>query len=371
MRRRAVRSITSLAAGFVILCAATQAAAQAPSITTATLSGGWLTVVGDRLTGATGVTVGPLTVTGIMVSADGTLLTGILAGTLGDGSHLLSVTTSTTGQFTCDIIPPGPDWVCVEGGGWVPPDHPLAFQVASTASTLFVLAVGGGGPAGPVGPAGPAGATGPDGPVGLTGPQGFAGTTGSTGATGLTGSTGATGSSGSTGPAGPTGPTGPGGAAGSIGPTGLTGATGPVGPTGLLEFASFYALMPTDNPATVAPGITVILPRDGAASGAIVRAATDAFLLPAIGVYSVTFHAAVTEAGQLQLTLNGTPLADTVVGRATGTGQIVGGALVQTTTTNTVLRLVNPPGNAGVLTFTPFAGGAQPVSAQLIIMRIQ
>ena len=38
---------------------------------------------------------------------------------------------------------------------------------------------------------------------------------------------------------------------------------------------------------------------------------------------------------------------------------------------NVVLRLVNPPGNAGVLTFTPFAGGAQPVSAQLIIMRIK
>ena len=40
---------------------------------------------------------------------------------------------------------------------------------------------------------------------------------------------------------------------GPIGPTGPTGATGGIG--GILSFADFYALMPPDNAATVAPGI--------------------------------------------------------------------------------------------------------------------
>jgi len=46
------------------------------------------------------------------------------------------------------------------------------------------------------------------------------------------------------------------------GPTGPTGATG-----GILNFADFYALMPPDNSATVAPGTDVSFPQDGPNSG--------------------------------------------------------------------------------------------------------
>ena len=51
---------------------------------------------------------------------------------------------------------------------------------------------------------------------------------------------------------------------GSTGPAGLDGATGATGPTGpagsVLNFADFYALMPPDNAATVAPGTDVSFP---------------------------------------------------------------------------------------------------------------
>lgn len=51
---------------------------------------------------------------------------------------------------------------------------------------------------------------------------------------------------GATGPIGPTGP---------VGPTGATGTAG-----GVLNYADFYALMPPDNAATVAPGTDVSFP---------------------------------------------------------------------------------------------------------------
>jgi len=82
------------------------------------------------------------------------------------------------------------------------------------------------------------------------------------------------------------------------------------------------------------------------------------------------FQVSVTEAGQLQLTLNGAPLAYTVVGRATWTSQIIGLVII-TTTINSVLTVRNPADNATALTITPLVGGTQPVSAHLVITQIQ
>lgn len=49
------------------------------------------------------------------------------------------------------------------------------------------------------------------------------------------------------------------------------------------------------------------------------------------------------EAGQLILTLNGDDLAYAVAGRATGTSQIIGMAIVITTAINSILTVRNPP----------------------------
>jgi hypothetical protein len=185
---------------------------------------------------------------------------------------------------------------------------------------------------------------------GAVGPQGPPGAPGSPGATG------------STGPAGATGP---------VGPTGPTGPTGPSG--GPIDFSDFYALMPGDNAANVAPGSDISFPQNGPASAGtnIFRNNSSEFTLGAIGTYQVMFQVSVDEPGQLDLTLNSFELAYTVVGRATGTSQIVGMALVQTTEINSILTVRNPAGNPVALTVTPIAGGTHAVSAHLIITRIQ
>jgi hypothetical protein len=188
---------------------------------------------------------------------------------------------------------------------------------------------------------------------------------------GLQGPAGETGPQGPPGPAGgPPGPQGPQGPQGATGPAGPTGPQGPAG--GVLDFADFFALMPPDNAATVAPGTDVSFPQNGPTSGAaIARTGPSSFNLSAIGIYQVLFQVSVDEAGQLILTLNGADLAYTVVGRATGTSQIVGMALVQTTVVNSILTVRNPAGNATALTITPLAGGTRPVSAHLVITRLR
>jgi hypothetical protein len=237
------------------------------------------------------------------------------------------------------------------------------------------------GPMGPTGPAGVPGATGATGVTGIdgaTGVQGLPGVPGATGATGATGVGGATGVQGLPGVPGATGATGASGNAGSPGNMGATGATGATGTAGgLVGFADFFALMPPDNAATVAVGGAVQFPQDGESSGngSIVRAGLSTFLLADVGVYQVSFQVSVTEAGQLVLALNQgggfLEIQSTVVGRATGTSQIVETALVRTVVPNSVLEVRNPVSESTALTITPLAGGTNPVSAHLVILQLQ
>ena len=156
-----------------------------------------------------------------------------------------------------------------------------------------------------------------------------------------------------------------------MGATGPTGPTGPAGTSGILSYADFYALMPPDNAATVAPGTDVSFPQDEPNSGTnITRTGASTFNLAEIGTYQILFQVGVNEAGQLQLTLNNAPLAYTVVGRAIGTSQIVEVTLIETTTINSILTVRNPAANPTALTITPNAGGTQPVSAHLVIIQI-
>jgi hypothetical protein len=207
---------------------------------------------------------------------------------------------------------------------------------------------------------------------GPSGPQGPSGNTGATGNPGATGATGAMGPAGPSGPIGATGLAGPTGLGGATGPAGATGPVGPTGPSGTIAFADFYALMPSDNAATIAAGGDISFPTNGPSSGAaIARVNPSTFNLSGVGTYQVIFQASISEAGQLVLTLNGTELTYTVVGRATGTSQIAGMYLVTTSSVNSLLTVRNPTGNPVALTMTPLAGGALPVSAHLMITQIQ
>jgi len=141
------------------------------------------------------------------------------------------------------------------------------------------------------------------------------------------------------------------------------------GAPAVVAYGFFFARMPADNAATVAVGGSVELPQDGPTSG-ITRMNATTFVLPAIGTYEVSWQVSVTEAGQLVLALNGVELAETVVGRATGTSQLVGHALITTTTASSTLTLRNPAGNSTALTITPLAGGTSSVTAGIVIKRI-
>jgi hypothetical protein len=140
----------------------------------------------------------------------------------------------------------------------------------------------------------------------------------------------------------------------------------------VLSFADFYALMPGDNPATVAIGAAVQFPQNGPAdgSGSIGRTGPSTFNLSAIGTYEVNFQVSVNEPGQLTIRLNGAILPYTTVGRATGTSQISGTCLVTTAAVNSILEVVNASSPVA-LTVTPVAGGVAPVSAHLVIKRLQ
>ena len=259
--------------------------------------------------------------------------------------------------------------------------------------TFVSTMVGPPGPEGPVGPAGPPGPSGgtpgPQGPQGIPGPAGAdglpgipgvnglpgpagpIGATGPQGIQGIAGIDGLPGPAGVIGPQGIQGPLGPQGVQGATGPAGPAGPIGPAGPSAITDCADFYALMPPDNAATIAPGADVAFSGTGPTSGsAISRISASSFNLATVSTYMIQFQVSVNEAGQLGLTLNGTPLVYTIAGQATGTNEIVGMALVTTSSPNSVITLRNPAGNPTALTITPLAGGAQPVSAHLMILKL-
>lgn len=72
----------------------------------------------------------------------------------------------------------------------------------------------------------------------------------------------------------------------------------------------------------------------------------------------------------LIVTLNENPLPYTVVRRATGTSQIVGTCIINTTSINSILTILNHSGNATALTITPNAGRTESVSVHLIIKKL-
>ena len=196
-----------------------------------------------------------------------------------------------------------------------------------------------------IGPMGPRGLQGPKGDPGPMGPQGFRG------------------------PIGETGPQGPIGETGPQGPIGETGPQGPAG--GISSYADFFAIMPPDNSSTIAPGTNVSFPQNGTInSTTISRLSDDTFNLSEIGSYLILFQVSITEAGQLVLSLNDAELDYTVVGRATGTSQISEMAIITTTSEDSVLSVRNPANEAAALTITPVAGGTNPVSAHLVIIKL-
>ncbi|MEX2661781.1 MAG: hypothetical protein WD227_07620 [Vicinamibacterales bacterium] len=93
------------------------AAAQGPSVTSASMTEGVITVAGHHLTGTTAVVVGGLDDTGLSINGDGTVLMGTVIGALLDGSHLLAITRTGSTPGTCGPQGFSPGFVCTAGGG--------------------------------------------------------------------------------------------------------------------------------------------------------------------------------------------------------------------------------------------------------------
>ncbi len=87
---------------------------------------------------------------------------------------------------------------------------------------------------------------------------------------------------------------------GSQGPAGPPGPRGPAGTPATSDYAEFFALMPPDNAATVAPGDPVSFPQDGPTDGTITRVNGSSFTLADVGTYQVTFQVSVNEAGAIR-----------------------------------------------------------------------
>ncbi len=210
---------------------------------------------------------------------------------------------------------------------------------------------------GPTGPTGPMGPMGPQGVQGYQGPQGAIGPTGPQGIAGPDGATGPTGPQGVTGAVGPTGPT---------GATGATGATGPAG--GISEYASFYALAPSDNPTAIAQNAAVEFPNTYASTANITKISDSVFNLVQAGTYLIDFKVNSNEPGQLAVALNGTVQTNATFGSAADNGLIDGKMILTLTAANTQLSIINPATTS--VTVTPSAGGTAATASNLSILKL-
>jgi hypothetical protein len=138
----------------------------------------------------------------------------------------------------------------------------------------------------------------------------------------------------------------------------------------VLDYSLFYLLSGASAPVVLV-GDPILFNFDGPTTHRIIRnggTSPSEFVLPDIGFYEVFWQANIASAAQLELQLNGSQVADTVIGRATADNQLVGDVLIQTTLINEILT-INNPGLSQII-ITGNAGGSQPVSAVLLIMRI-
>ena len=88
----------------------------------------------------------------------------------------------------------------------------------------------------------------------------------------------------------------------------------------------------------------------------VTRLGPTSFNLGSVGTYQIFFQVSIDEPAQLVVTLGGVEQAYTVVGRATGTSQLVGMCLIANVISNTSLTIRNPSSNTTALTITPVAG---------------
>jgi hypothetical protein len=156
----------------------------------------------------------------------------------------------------------------------------------------------------------------------------------------------------------------------------INAAGAPPVPATSLGFAQFFR-SPVAGFGTIAVDTAVPFSSDGPAFGGIIRdgAADGRFILPAAGVYDISWMVSVDEPGQLAVFLDdGAGLLfvpETMSGRATGTNEITNRVLIETTTANALIEIRNHSSSAGALTMTPNPGGTSDGTTSLVITRLK
>jgi len=291
--------------------------------------------------------------------------------------------TSITGNFSSIAWSTGTKWMEIEadfGSGYI------SMGTSQLLSVPFALnfVPGPAGENGTNGVDGLNGTNGVDGIDGVTGQNGIDGTNGTNGVDGLNGTNGVNGIDGVTGQNGIDGATGTNGNAGLNGTNGVNGIDGATGQTGSIsQFAMFFGLTAgTGNGAGTDYSSTIAVksgagtgrfpfPQDGPTAG-IARVNTTSFTLPTIGTYEIYFSVHTTEAGQIQLELDGVDLPETVAANmnATAGGHLITGTFFVTTSLpNTILAVINPSGNAAALTITSADGASTHANAQVLTIK--
>jgi hypothetical protein len=138
----------------------------------------------------------------------------------------------------------------------------------------------------------------------------------------------------------------------------------------ILAFSDFYGIYPDDNSTPISPGMAVQFPRDGSTNGEITRINESTFNLKTVGTYEVQFQVPINETGQLVIALDsGSGFIEnpiTIVGTLSNNSQIFGITLINISTVNTKLSILNPSKNNSVLSITNIWN----ISCHLIIKRL-
>ena len=147
------------------------------------------------------------------------------------------------------------------------------------------------------------------------------------------------------------------------------GARGGAGGPGWPAYGQIRATMPGDNAATIAQGAPILFPTTDVLAGGVTSVGGNRLVLPVAGEWRIRCQVSITEPAQLvvALRLGGVgafvELPETVVGRATGTNQVIIDTIVSINQPNSEIQIWNPAGEATALTITPIAGGVDPVNA--------
>ncbi len=152
---------------------------------------------------------------------------------------------------------------------------------------------------------------------------------------------------------------------GEKGDQGIQGEQGPMGPPGNFTIVSaYYCIMPPNNPEDITPGNKIEFPNTYYECPMIIRSTSSIFNLINIGFYEIKFIVNVTQTTQIIVCLDdGTGFKeqyDMVSGRNSGSSQLNGQFIFQTSVPNTKLCLSNPSENNTPMKITETSGGTLP-----------